>query len=263
MSIICKDLINKLQNFFPDNTAEDWDNVGLLIGENNKVIEKILICLDVTNKVIEEAINNNIDLIISHHPIIFSKINKINDDTILGEKIIKLIKNNINVYSAHTNLDSQLDGLNKLILDNFNVSEYEFLYDTSNDTYKKGLGLIAETNITYEFYEFIDILKNSLQLKNLRYIGQPKDIKKIAICTGSGSEFWTIAQSKKADVYITGDLKYHTAVDVMEKNFLIIDAGHYNTEIIVINYIYDILNSFNLDIDIIKTNKSEDPFKVI
>ena len=109
------EIISRLEEKFPRQNAESWDNVGLLIGNRENEIKKIQISLDVTMKVIENAVENNVDLIISHHPFIFSPIKDINNDSVIGRKILKLIENKIAVYSLHTNLDSTMLGLNDLV----------------------------------------------------------------------------------------------------------------------------------------------------
>ena len=99
-----KSLIKKIESKYPTNLAYDWDNVGLLLGDKNQDISKVLVCLEANEKIVEEAINNNVDLIVTHHPFIFSKMKKITTSDFKGRLIYKLIKNNIAVYSMHTNL---------------------------------------------------------------------------------------------------------------------------------------------------------------
>lgn len=101
--------------------AENWDNVGLLIGDNMKEVNKVLFCLDVTQKVVQKAIDKNVDLIISHHPLIFSGLKQITNETVHGRKILKLIENKIAVYSIHTNSDFAINGLNDFIMDKLNL----------------------------------------------------------------------------------------------------------------------------------------------
>lgn len=108
-----KDVIGVMEEFAPKTLKEDFDNVGLMVGDKEKKVEKILLALDCTLNVIEEAKEKKVDLIITHHPLIFRKPNSITTDTLIGKKIIELIKNDISLYSSHTNLDSAEKGLNE------------------------------------------------------------------------------------------------------------------------------------------------------
>ena len=111
------EIMGELHTLFNPKIAEEWDNVGLLIGDNTKDVNKVLFCLDVTEKVIEKSIKNNVDLIISHHPVIFSGFKKVTNETSHGRKLLKLIENKIAVYSIHTNADFAINGLNDFIMD--------------------------------------------------------------------------------------------------------------------------------------------------
>ena len=108
-------LINIIENKYPTNIAEKWDNVGLIVGDYNKEINKILICLDISSKAIEKACEIGADLIISHHPMIFSELKKVLFSDITGRKIIRAIEEKIAIYAIHTNLDSAVDGLNEYV----------------------------------------------------------------------------------------------------------------------------------------------------
>jgi len=110
----CGTVASIMENIAPKRLAENWDNVGLIIGDSSSSIEKIMVCLDLPSWVVDEAIDANVDMIITHHPIIFNAIKKINSDTALGKKIMKLIKNNISVYASHTNFDIAQGGLNDI-----------------------------------------------------------------------------------------------------------------------------------------------------
>ena len=114
--IIVNDIINKMESLAPTYLKEDFDNVGLMVGDRNKIVNKVLLALDCTLKVIEEAKKEEVDLIITHHPLIFRKPSNITTDTLQGKKIIELIKNDISLYSSHTNLDSTKDGINEEIV---------------------------------------------------------------------------------------------------------------------------------------------------
>ena len=157
-------IINKLEESFPINLEEKWDNSGLLIGDRNSEISAIQISLDITDSVIDKAIENGCELIITHHPIIFESIKKINDSTILGKKILKLIKNGINVYSAHTNLDSAKDGLNNYIAQKLLAKDAKIMDENFYSVYKMNI-FVSKSILA----EVLSILNGSRELEFLEY----------------------------------------------------------------------------------------------
>lgn len=243
--MILNEIINKLEKKFPVENKEDWDNVGLLIGRKNKEIKKIQVSLDITKNVIENAINENVDLIISHHPLIFNSLKKINDNSLLGEKILKLIENKIAVYSMHTNLDSTKFGLNDLLGEKLNFFEGKVI-DKINGSSENGIGRIYKLSEKKKAFEFVEILKKKLSLKRITVSGfnfNQVEIEKIAIVNGSGSSYWRKAKNMGADLLITGDLKYHEALDSKEEGMLIVDIGHYESEIFFYELIKKVLEN--------------------
>ena len=218
-----RDIINILEKKFPKINAEEWDNIGLLIGDYDKEVKKIQFSLDATLESIENAISEKVDMLITHHPIIFKAIKDITEQNILGKKIRDLIKNNINVYAIHTNLDSSIDGLNDYILKKLGILEYKILdFD-------------EEKNLK----DFIEELKLKLKILNLRVISNDlnKKIKKVALINGSAMSYWKKAKKEKVDLFITGDVGYHDALDALESGLNVIDFGHYESE----HFFYEIL----------------------
>lgn len=247
-----KTIITYLENKFPPYMKEEWDNVGLMVGDREQDIKKIQLSLDVTDTVIEHAINNKMDLIITHHPLIFKGINKINSDSSLGRKILKLIKNNIAVYSLHTNLDSGRDGINDYIMKLiFGFENSEILDKKDNENY--GIGRVITLDKIYTGKEILELLKEKLSLKNIVTVNLAKDkeIKKIAIITGSGGSYWRKIKANNIDLFITGDIKYHEALDMREEGVSAVDIGHFESEHIFVNIIKELLdNRFDGEIKI-------------
>lgn len=247
-----KEIVKFLDEKYPTSIAEEWDNVGFLIGDKENELKSIVIALELTDDVIEKAISIDANLIITHHPLIFNSIKKITNDTTLGKKILKLIKNNISVYSLHTNIDLIRDGLNdyvgKLVFPDIENSEI-LIWDKKNLEF--GLGRVYNLESYLSINELIEILKDRLNLKNLRFIGSSKEkkIKKVAIINGAGASYWKKANSKGVDILITGDIKYHEGVEAKELEFPMIDIGHYESEIFFIELLDKILkDEFSLEI---------------
>lgn len=208
---------------------ESWDNSGLQIGDRNDDIKNIMLTLDLNFETVEHAASNNVDLIITHHPFLFSTLKSIDFSTYEGKIIQTLIKNNINVYSMHTSFDSAEFGVNQKLSEKLNIKSYEVLHVLNSDgSGYGGVGYIEPTNIV-EYAKKVKLLLNADYIK-LYCKDETRMISKVSFCGGSGSDFIEDSINKKADVYITGDIKYHQAQMALQNELCIIDAGHYNTE---------------------------------
>ncbi len=227
-----KELIKKIEEKFPQEIQESWDNSGLQIGDVNEDVKNILLCLDVTNEAIEQAIENNCNLIISHHPLIFEGLKRI-DTGFKGEKIIKAIKNDICIYSIHTPAD-QL-GLNTYI---FNTIGFESEGKIVEIEYN-GYGDYSKNN--YKLEDIIKNIKENLNIDTLIYYGNDIKPNRVGLVTGSGISFIDDVIEKDIDLLITGDIKHHDAVDSVEKGVNILDIGHEGSEKEFVNYFKDIL----------------------
>ena len=254
-----KKIIKQLEEKFPLELAEEWDNVGLLLDSTRREIKSIMLCLDITRDVVDKAVANKVDLIISHHPFIFSPLKKITTDEVNGEKILKLARNNIAVYSMHTNIDSGIGGLNDFIIKKIgqegkvfaisNNRSIELRKLVTNDLINSKYKIInplriqkLKNAITIE--ELCKIIKEKLCIPNVRVVGDTaKLVKSYAICTGSGMSFSENVK-RKVDVFITGDLKYHESLDASESNQTIIDLGHYESEYLFVELLEENLKIF-------------------
>ncbi|ACL69989.1 Nif3-like dinuclear metal center hexameric protein [Halothermothrix orenii] len=329
-------IVGVMNEIAPRFLAMDWDNPGLQIGYFSQEINRVLVTLDVTEEVVEEAIEENCQLIISHHPLLFKGLKSIHDKSYNGRVVLKAIKNNIAVLSAHTNFDivgsgindylshllglsdiqplkvtgekpyiklvvfipeSHFDVVRKEILDSGlagfigNYSHTSFsvkgegtfkplegsnpftgqkghlarveelrletiipanniskvidiikkvhpyeevaydLYPLNNTGEKYGLGRIGLLEKGIKLVDFVDIVKEKLGIRHIRYTGNYDNIvKRIAVCSGSGGDLIREARNKRADLYITGDIKYHDAQLASELGLAVVDAGHYGTE---------------------------------
>ncbi|MFZ5352175.1 MAG: Nif3-like dinuclear metal center hexameric protein [Bacillota bacterium] len=152
----CQTVVNILEELAPKRLAESWDNVGLLVGDGRQEVRRIMVCLDVPEWVVDEAIEKKVDMIIAHHPIIFSGIKKVNNDTVLGRKLLKLIKNNIQVYCCHTNYDIAAGGLNDILTEHFGFSKHEVIEITNQEKLYK---LVVYVPINHEEKVFDAMLR--------------------------------------------------------------------------------------------------------
>ena len=199
---IVNDIIKEMESLAPSYLKEDFDNVGLMIGDRNKAVNKVLLALDCTLKVIEEAKREDVDLIITHHPLIFRKPSNITTDTLQGKKIIELIKNDISLYSSHTNLDSVENGLNHSIVSILGFEESSLLEKNKNVS-SAGLGRIVELDKEIKLQNLIEQVKRKLNISNLRVVKGNDTVSKIAIINGSCQDFIAKAMKLGVDTVIT------------------------------------------------------------
>lgn len=259
-----KNIINTIENIAPKHLKEDFDNVGLMVGDKNKEVSKILLALDCTTSVIEEGKSLGVELILTHHPLLFRKPATITTDTLLGRKIIELIKNDINLYAAHTNWDSVKEGLNDTIVSMLGFESSQIISKNKNSD-DAGIGRIVQLNDEKSLSEIIEQVKSSLNVKHLRYAGElDKKIKTIAIINGSGQDFFESSRRLGADLVITGDTTYHFVADYEEMGLGIIDIGHFNSEWPVLVKLSEKLKeALGNSVEIYISKSSKDPYTFI
>ncbi len=343
-----KEIIDYFEEMTPFALQESYDNSGVIIGNKNSETEKALICLDITEEILEEALDKKCDLIISHHPLIFKGLKRINGNSYVERIILKAIKNDVSILSVHTNLDKTNPGVNSILCDKLDVKNKKILsgeegsiaklvtfcpvnhaaevrdalfaagaghignysscsfntegkgsfkalenanpfvgkknvlhmeeelrietifpkakkakilnallkshpyeevafdiYSLENKNINTGFGMYGFLDEEISEIDFLNKVKKQLKCERLRhsdFIG--KEIKKIAVCGGSGAFLLKEAISCGADAFITGDMKYHDFFEA-EKKILIIDAGHYETEQFTMELIHtDIIKNF-------------------
>lgn len=268
MSLIIKNISELLEEYAPLNLKESYDNVGLMVGDSENSVSSILVSLDCSDAVIDEAVNKGCSLIVTHHPLIFHSLKGITADTALGRKIIKLIRNGISVYSCHTNLDSTRGGLNDILMNLLGFKDYEVIepapgYDLKGNA---GIGRIASLKPQKTLGEICVKVKEALDIEVLRYSGnESENIGKIAVINGSGKDYFEAACRLGADCLITGDTSYHFISDCLESDIAVIDAGHFETEWpcmkVVAEFIKNRIVNMGYDNSVILSEFCRSPYK--
>ena len=252
------DAVNRLA---PRKLAEDWDNPGLLLGDPSAEVKKIFVCLDVLNDKISQAVKLDAQLIVAHHPLIFHAIKNVRFDLPLGNKIARLIKNNVAVFAAHTNLDTAAGGVNDVLAKKIGLVDVKNFGD---EEFSMGRLGVLETPMTA--VDFARHVKKSLNAENVRLVdaGDFK-ISKVGICGGAGADFIQKAKFFGAQAFVTGDVKYHEAQAAVESGIHVVDAGHFATEFPIVRelaaYLRDELKNF--DVEIFEDAQSKDFFATI
>ncbi len=236
-----REIIEVLEEIAPTKLIDSWDNTGFQIGNDEKEIRSILIALDLDEKIVDKAIEEEFQMIVTHHPLIFKPLKNINNSNYIGNLIMKIIANDIVVYNAHTNLDLAYGGINDELARLLNLKNVEPLSEVTIDGEQYGYGRVGDIEQT-DFDNFINKIKSTLSVDDIRVYGEEiSKIKKVALCGGSGSGFIQDAHRKNADIYITGDIKYHDAQLGLQLGLILIDAGHFHTEKIILPKLKEII----------------------
>lgn len=257
-----KTITSYLESIAPLSLQEEYDNSGLIIGDGETEVLGALICLDCTEAVVDEAIKKNYNLIIAHHPIVFSGLKKITGKNYVQRVVLKAIQNKIAIYAIHTNLDNVFQGVNKKICDKLGLEKCKILAVKPPSPQGEGLGLpagqagmrrgevgagmigiLSKPMTEIAFLNkvkkvFCTKTQNVASLRHTALLG--KKVSKIAVCGGSGSFLLNAAIEAKADVFVTADFKYHQFFDADNK-VVIADIGHYESEQFTKELIRDLL----------------------
>lgn len=232
-----RDIAEIIERFAPKSLQESYDNTGLQIGDPLSEVTAVLVCLDVTEDILAEAIERDCNMIISHHPLLFKGLKNITGATTTQRMVITALRNNIAIYSAHTNLDSTLDGVSYEMASQLRVRDLRTLAP-HHDNPSAGLGVIGHIPPT-PCLEFLRKVKEVFNVRALRYAGPASKlvIKNVALCGGSGASLIGDAIANHADILITGDIKYHDFT-TWSSDILIADIGHYESELCATRILY-------------------------
>lgn len=217
-----KDIIKIIEQHYPLSLQEEWDKCGLQIGDQNQEIHKIMISLNADNYSLKEAIQHGCDMLITHHPFLLNPLDNIDKDDFMGQFIFQAIENKVVVYSSHTALDKV--SMNRWLLEELGVQDIHVGED--------GITHYATLSQSMLMNDFIEHVQKVYHLGHLKYAGQVNEIKKVAICGGSGADFLQDYYGK-VDAYITGDTKYHHAKNAVDHHILLIDINHHAENIMV------------------------------
>lgn len=258
----CSEVIEKLESLAPRSLAEGWDNPGLLTGRYEKEIHRVMIALDASDEVVEEAVREGADLLLTHHPLIFSSRKQINNGDFIGRRLVKLLQNDVCCYAMHTNFDAR--GMADAAAERIGLKErsvLEVLCETEGIA--EGIGRIGKLDGEKTLKECGRMIKSAFGLESIRIYGDgEKVIKRAAICPGSGRSVIENAVSMGADVLITGDIDHHSGIDALARGLCIIDAGHYGLEKIFVPYMEDFLKRECRTIEVLCA-REKNPFWIL
>ena len=254
----CKDIIDLLEQEFPVKYAESWDHTGFQVGNREKCVSHIYVAMDVTDESIEEAIRLGADMMVTHHPMLFSPLSSVTADTINGRRVLKMIENGICYMSTHTNYDSCR--MADLAAKQLGLTDCEVLEEVADGI---GIGKVGKLPKEMNLRECALFVKERFQIPSVRFFGDGEQkVILAAICPGAGKSLVKECHAKGAEVYITGDIDHHTGIDQADDALPIIDAGHYGVEHIYIQDMYDLLKDKCPEVKVSRA-EIKHPFEVV
>ncbi len=247
-------IIDFMETVAPKEGAMEYDNVGLLVGRREKEVKRILTALDCTLDVVREAKEKECDLILCHHPVMFSGVKKITDETKEGEMLLCAMENNIAIFAAHTNLDFAEGGLNDYFLEKLGYRAIDNIVENEGRIFDaEGISLKS----------LCEKIKMTFDIPCLRVAyTEEREISRCALCTGSGKSLLNEAM-EKADCYITGDMGHHEILTALENDCIYIEVSHYDSEKIAMELLrVAVLREF-ADLEIFDSKENKNPLTIM
>lgn len=258
----CTEIIKRLEILAPSGFAEEWDNVGLLAGRRTKEVKKVYLAVDATDEVVEDAIEAEADMLLTHHPLIFSPLKSITEEDFISRRVLKLLQADICYFAMHTNFDvmNMADAAaDELMLKNRQVLQVTYEDEIS----KEGIGRYGRLPHIMTLTECAEYVKETFRLPAVRVYGEPDDRVEIAaVSPGSAKEVVPYAIKAGVEVLISGDINHHMGIDLVAQGVSVIDAGHYGLEKLFVPYMQDYFSKNMPEIHT-ETAEEKSPFLVI
>lgn len=250
--VCVKDIACLLEQIAPSYLSEEWDNCGLQVGSSQWPVRKILVALDPLLSVIEDAGRQSADMVITHHPLIFKALKHVDIETLEGKVIAAALNKRIAIYAAHTNLDSAAGGINDVLAQKIGLCNLRPMViakslsgsEVSDESTMEGIGRIGELAEPMTVTQWAGRIKNSFGLRHVKVAGNVEQVvHQAAVCSGSGSSLLDGFLGSSAEVFISGDMRYHDARAVEDAGRAFIDIGHFASEHIIIDTLVSKLTS--------------------
>lgn len=259
-----RDVVAVIEEFAPLSLQASYDNSGLIVGRLDDEVHKALLAVDVTEEVMDEAEREGCDIIITHHPIIFTPLKRFNSATYVERCVERAIRRGIALYASHTNLDSTREGMSWRVGKIIGLERMRVLEPQPNRV-DVGFGVVGELPVAEDAYAFMRRVALALDVRAVRHSDVTevcREIRRVAICTGSGHSLISDAMAASADIYITADLKYN---DFMagENRMILMDIGHFESEFCAINILDDVLSKNLCNFAVRKSLCSRNPINYL
>ena len=258
-----RDIFTQMDQWAPFETQMDFDNAGFLVGRGEREVRKILVSLDITEPVADEAADWGADLIVAHHPVIFHPVKRLTDETPTGRTLLALAERGIAAICAHTNLDAAQGGVNVCLAQALELTDLEQLHqdgvDRSGQPY--GIGRVGSTTGTPMYAPaFAAFVKEALGANGVRYVDARRPVRRVAVGGGACADLLRDALALGCDTFVTADVKYNGFLDAKALGVNLIDAGHYPTEQVVCPVLAKWLAAGFPQVEILSTSRHKEAF---
>lgn len=263
-SLLISDVCRFLEAFAPLHLAEEWDNVGLLVGDRSTSIQKIMTCLTVTPDSVAEAIEEDVDLVVTHHPMPFRPLKRLTTDSVIGKIVLDLIRNGVAVYSPHTAFDSATNGINQQLAERFELSNIRpintFDSPVDTDAPELGSGRVGQMVKPVELRHLIEKAKEVLSIEGMHVVGDlSSQVESVAVACGSAGQFLGDARQLGCDVLLTGETNFHTCLEAEASGVSLILPGHYASERFAVERLASIMSREFPGLEIWPCRRERDP----
>ncbi len=271
------EIIEFLETFAPLDLAEDWDNVGLLLGDFDREVRRAMTCLTLSPDVAAEAVSRDVQLIVTHHPILFRAVQRITSETSDGRMLLDLLAAGIAVYSPHTAFDSAADGINRKLAESLGLIDIDALRPVApadghaiadglrvipSGHSPVGSGRIGKLPHSMTLTDFNDRVKTALAIPHLQFVGDVSHrIERVAVACGSAAEFLPDATRHECDVLLTGEARFHACLEARSMGIAMVLAGHYATERPAVEQLADHLSQKFAEINCCASDVECDPLQ--
>lgn len=252
--------------------AEAWDNVGLLIGDTSRSVNRILTCLTVTPDVVEEAVATQVDFIVSHHPLMFKPIQRLVATDLQGAMLLKLIEAGIAVYSPHTAFDSAADGINQQLAKWFTLRDIKPLRSVPNlvgapflpEDFTPGSGRYGDLSHPHSLGELCEMAKTLLKVTRLQRVGEgTQSICRVGIACGAAAEFIPDALAAGCDALVTGEARFHDCLRARDSGLALVLPGHYATERPAVESLAQVIRGQFHGVTVTASLRESDPIEIV
>ena len=254
------DIVAFLETFAPTELAEEWDNVGLLVGDRAQPVRRVMTCLTVTDDSVDEAVSEGADLLVSHHPLPFRPLRRITTETVPGRLLWKLIRAGIAVYSPHTAFDSARQGINQRLAEGLGLLQIAPLLPHDADAVEPGTGRWGRFVPALPLASLAERVKSLLRVEQLQLVGQrDQPVERLAIGCGSAGELLEAARQHACDAMLLGETRWHTCVEAAAHGVALILPGHYSSERFAIEQLADVLSEQFAELQVWASRREHDP----
>jgi len=249
-----------LESFAPPHLAEEWDNVGLLVGDSQAKVERVMTCLTLTTGTVAEAVRERANLVVTHHPLPFKPLNRITTETTPGKLLLELIRGGVAVYSPHTAFDSAAEGINQHLAVKLGLAEIQPLVASQRQESGLGSGRRGTLAASIALADFAAHIKAILSTPHVQVVGDlDRKVERVAVGCGSAGSLLEAARVAGCDVFVTGETNLHTCYEAEATGIALILAGHYATERFHLDYLADVLQRQFSDLTVWASRDERDP----